>query len=287
MIEREWKTEYNIGCDYVDAAHRKLFNILWKVLDLISERDYEKHKHACIESIKFLYNYTATHFTEEEKYMQEIGYVGYEAHKKVHEEVKNEIVPMHDRALQESNYSKEKVREFVGFFSGWLTGHILVMDKAITDSTLRKINALDISVNEKIIKEIADFSQRFSEYRLTVVGQTYDNCVYEDAIYYELTYGDVIVLFMVQNGSVKKIVSEMTGKTVEVIDKSVLISFIQLMMYAGRMVYYSVSAEMTGKPDSHRLIASKDIAKLIENRNLTNYVEWNAENGNMAVWVFG
>ena len=62
-----------------------MFNILWRVIDLLSEQDYEKHKHACAEAIKFLYNYTATHFSEE-AYMQEIGYDGYEAHKRVHNE---------------------------------------------------------------------------------------------------------------------------------------------------------------------------------------------------------
>lgn len=48
--------------------------------------------------------------------MKEIGYAGYEAHRKVHEEIKNEVVPMHDKLLQESDYSKEAVREFLAFF---------------------------------------------------------------------------------------------------------------------------------------------------------------------------
>ena len=26
----KWKDEYNVGCDYVDQAHRKLFSILQK-----------------------------------------------------------------------------------------------------------------------------------------------------------------------------------------------------------------------------------------------------------------
>lgn len=285
MIEREWKKEYNVGCDYIDNAHHKLFKILWKVIDLLSERDYEKHKHACVEAIKFLYSYTATHFAEEEAYMREIGYAGYEAHKKVHDEIKNETVPMHDKTLQESDYSKESVREFLGFFTGWLTGHILVMDRAITDKSLDNINTSSISVNEKIIKEAENLSKRFSGYSITVSTQTYDNKIYEEAIYYELSYGDTDVVFMVENESVKKMIGEMLGKTIEVIDKAVLVSFIQFMMYVGRMVYYSVSSKIVSKPDNHRIIKSNDVKEYLEQRIVNNYVEWKAEAGNMAVFV--
>lgn len=285
MLEREWKEEYNVGCDYVDIAHRKLFKILWKVLDLLLEQDYEKNKHACKEAIKFLYNYTATHFEEEELYMKEIGYMGYEAHKKVHDEMKNETVPLHDMILQKSDYSKESVREFVGFFTGWLTGHILVMDKAITDHTLDKINASDISVSEKIIKEMDIFSKKILRYPLTVFSLMYDNKVYEESIYYELSYRNTDIVFMAEKGIVKKIVAEMIGETIEVIDKAVLISFIQLMMYAGRLIYYSVSSEIVSKPDCHRIVKSEDVKSLIEGKIIINYVEWKNIEGNMAVFV--
>lgn len=285
MIEREWKKEYNVGCDYIDNAHHKLFKILWKVIDLLSEQEYEKHKYACIEAIKFLYSYTATHFAEEESYMREIGYAGYEAHKKVHDEMKNETVPMHDKILQESNYSKESVREFLGFFIGWLTGHILVMDRAITDKSFNNINALPISINEKIIKAIDIFSKRFSGYPLTVSTQIYDNKVYEEAIYYELSYEDADIVFMVEKESIKKMIGEMAGKTIEVIDKPVLITFIQFMMHVGRMVYYSVNSKIVSKPNNHRLIKVNEVKEYLDKKTVNNYVEWKAEKGNMAVFV--
>lgn len=285
MLEREWKKEYNVGCDYIDNAHYKLFKILWKVIDLLSNREYEKHRHACLESIKFLYSYTATHFAEEEAYMREIGYAGYEAHKKVHDEIKNETIPMHDKTLQESNYSKESVREFLGFFIGWLTGHILVMDRAITDRSLDDINASSNSVNEKIIREIENFSERFLGYPLTVSSQTYDNKIYAEAIYYELSYEDADIVFMVENESAKKMIGEMLGSTIEVIDKAMLVSFIQFMMNVGKMVYYSVSSKIVSKPNNHRIINVNDVKEYLDQKIVNNYVEWKAEKGNMAVFV--
>lgn len=285
MIEREWKSEFNVGCDYIDNAHQKLFKILWKVMDLLSEREYEKQKHACKEAIKFLYSYTVTHFAEEEAYMREIGYEGYEAHKKIHDEMKNETVPMHDKVLQEGDYSKESVRNFVGFFIGWLTGHILVMDKAITGKTFDDVNTSNISVNDKIIKEIENFSNRFFGYSYTVSTQKYDNNVYEKAIYYELSYEDTDIVFMVENGCVKAMIGEMLGKTIEVIDKAVLVSFIQLMMYVGRAVYYSASTKIVSKPNSHRIIKVNEVREYLEKKTVTNYVEWETGTGNMAVFV--
>lgn len=173
----------------------------------------------------------------------------------------------------------------MGFFTGWLTGHILVMDRAITDKPLDNINESPITVNEKIIKEIENFAKRFSGYPLTVSTQTCDNKVYGEAIYYELSYEDTDIVFMVENGSVKMMIGEMLGKTIEEIDKAVLVSFIQLMMYVGRLVYCSVSSKMIGKPTNHRIIKMDDVKEYIEKKTVSNYVEWKAEKGNMAVFV--
>lgn len=285
MLERDWKEEYNIGCDYVDTAHKKLFGILWKVMDLLAEQDYEKNKYACVEAIKFLYNYTATHFAQEEAFMREIGYSGYEAHRKVHEEIKNQTVPMHDKVLTESDYSKEAVREFIAFFTGWLTGHILVMDRAITDSSFEDINEANISVTEKIIKDIEGFTNRFCNYRFMLSTLSYDGNIYEDAVYYKLTYEAEELLFMTQSEVVKKMVGQMAGKSIESIDKAALISFIQLMLYAGRLVYYSLSAKIADKPESHSIIAAKDAKAYIENKKISNYVEWEAADGKIAIFV--
>ena len=138
MEEMKWKDEYNVGCDYVDKAHQKLFSVLRKVEALLEQNDYNKNRFACVETIKFLYDYTKTHFAQEEAFMRETGYSGYEMHKKLHDNLRDVTVPALDTDLRQNDYSKESVAQFIGVFTGWLAGHILVEDKAITGRAVSK-----------------------------------------------------------------------------------------------------------------------------------------------------
>lgn len=133
----EWKKEYNVGVDYIDNAHKKLFGVLRKTIQLISDEDYEKNKHACIEAIKFLQNYTATHFEQEEGYQRSINYKGYETHKKLHDNLRYTVLPHLAHELDIADYGRESIEEFLAIFAGWLAGHILIEDRAITGKLSR------------------------------------------------------------------------------------------------------------------------------------------------------
>ncbi len=63
----EWKDEYNLGNDEIDAQHRKLFKIANAAL---SEADREGVHWMIME----LLQYTRQHFHDEEEYMKKIGY---------------------------------------------------------------------------------------------------------------------------------------------------------------------------------------------------------------------
>ncbi len=286
MQDREWKKEYNIGCDYVDSAHRKLFGILWKVIDLISQQKYEKNKHACMEAIKFLYSYTATHFAEEEAFMKEIGYDGYEEHKKIHDKVKNEVVPMHDKALQESDYSKEAVKEFVGFFIGWLTGHILIEDKAITDDTIKLIStSTKLTVSEKIVKDICLLMDEITDCKLNASKKAYEGRVFKEAVYYEMSFDTTHILFMAENSLIRKMVGDVVGEEIAEVDKAVLVSYLQMMQDVGKAVCRCVNDAEAGKTDKHKLVQTQDVLKHLEENKLTNYVLFETDCGNMEVFV--
>ena len=126
----EWNDRFNIGVEVVDKAHQKLFSIVGKLIEL--NEDEEKQQHACREGIKYFKNYTIKHFAEEEAYMQSIDYQGYAVHKKLHDNMCNNTIPALEQELEEQNYSKESVRHFLGICIGWLTGHVMIEDHAIT-----------------------------------------------------------------------------------------------------------------------------------------------------------
>lgn len=133
MNEVKWNNHYNIGVDSIDKSHQKLFSIVGKLIAL--NEDKTKQQHACREGIKYFKNYTIKHFADEESYMKTLHYIGYDLHKSLHDDLKLNTLPALEKELEEQNYSTESVRHFLGICVGWLNGHIMIEDYAITGRT--------------------------------------------------------------------------------------------------------------------------------------------------------
>ena len=97
MQQIQWQDRFCIGVDIVDQAHRRLFTIVQKIMDLYVERHEDKF--ACVEGIKYFKAYALKHFAEEEAYMREIGYAGYAHHKRLHDRMRRETLPALEREL--------------------------------------------------------------------------------------------------------------------------------------------------------------------------------------------
>lgn len=134
--EIKWNDRFNIGVDSIDQAHQKLFSIVGKLVAL--NEDEAKQRHACQEGIKYFKNYTLKHFADEEAYMQSIGYSGYAMHKSLHDNMRDKTLPALEAELGEQGYSVESVQHFLGICIGWLNGHIIVEDRAITGKNANK-----------------------------------------------------------------------------------------------------------------------------------------------------
>lgn len=130
LKEVKWNDRFNLGVDKIDQAHQKLFSIVNRLIDL--NKDSEKQQHACREGIKYFKSYALKHFAEEELYMQSIQYPGYEMHKKLHENLRDNTLPTLEDELEAQDYSVESVQHFIGICIGWLNGHIMIEDRAIS-----------------------------------------------------------------------------------------------------------------------------------------------------------
>lgn len=136
--EFEWKDEYNIGVDIIDNAHRQLFRIVSRVINNFSDKDFEKNKMTCVEALKYLKSYTVKHFAEEEEYQLKINHPGYSVHKKIHDNMREVVVPALEKDVVSKNYSKESLENFAGVCAGWLTAHVMIEDRAIAGSVSSK-----------------------------------------------------------------------------------------------------------------------------------------------------
>lgn len=128
----EWSDDYSIGVKAIDDAHRQLFSIVGRIIKNFMDNNFEKNKMTCIEAIKYLKSYSIKHFAEEEAYQLSIGYHGYKMHKKVHDNMRNVVIPSLEREVTSQGYSMESMEHFVGVCAGWLAAHVLIEDQAIT-----------------------------------------------------------------------------------------------------------------------------------------------------------
>lgn len=107
----------------------------------------------CIEALKYLKNYAVKHFAEEEAYQLSIGYHGYKMHKKVHDNMRDVVIPALEREVTTSGYSMESMEHFAGACAGWLAAHVLIEDQAITGRVQSKWRNLpDDSGTDKLEK---------------------------------------------------------------------------------------------------------------------------------------
>lgn len=134
--EIKWNDRFNIGVDSIDTAHRRLFSIVGKLISL--NEDETKQQHACREGIKYFKSYTIKHFEDEEAYMRSINYPNLAIHKSLHDSLRDKTLPALEEEMAEQDYSRESVQHFLGICVGWLNGHIMVEDRAITGKNPHK-----------------------------------------------------------------------------------------------------------------------------------------------------
>ena len=151
-----WQEEYNIGVEAIDRDHQRLFKIINKLFTLRQEG--KNSQWACQESIKFFRTHALNHFAAEEAYMKSIGYEGLEEHQRLHRGFRESTLPVLERELERTQYAPEAVDHFLGVCAGWLIGHTLTEDQAITGRKIRRWENLlpeeEQAAMEKVIVQL-------------------------------------------------------------------------------------------------------------------------------------
>lgn len=131
-----WHDRYKIGVEFIDREHKQLFSTMDKLLRL--SEDEEKSEWVCREGVKYLKNHTLEHFEHEESYMRSINYDSYEIHKRLHDNFRNDTLPALEQELEDTQYSVESIRHFLGVCIGWVIAHTSTEDLAIAGRTKSK-----------------------------------------------------------------------------------------------------------------------------------------------------
>lgn len=184
-----WEDRLNIGVDIIDQEHKKLFKIINKLFAY--GEDEEKSQWVCREGVKYFRDHAMKHFADEEEYMQSIHYSGLHIHKRIHEDFRDTILPALQQELDETDYSEDAVSHFLGVCTGWLLGHTMVEDRAITGEAVSQWEGLlseeiQTAMREAILQQLHDLFQLDSK----VLSESYGGEKFGKGIYYRIIYSN-------------------------------------------------------------------------------------------------
>lgn len=120
----EWDVSLLLGNEIIDKQHVQLFTLFERLRGVSSGPGKDAECATCISE---LLKYIDTHFSEEEAFMQSIGFDGLEAHKVLHTEFVDRVRDYTDACG--SGYTP--YADMVEFLVKWLTEHIMGEDRKI------------------------------------------------------------------------------------------------------------------------------------------------------------
>ncbi len=128
----DWTNDFETGIVQVDDQHRKLVEIVNK-FDEAAKRG--KGSRVMNEILTDLLSYTAEHFVDEEKLMEDAEYPKLKQHKSQHRQLLQKVERLQFEFDQQGKRITVEVREFLKY---WLINHILKEDKAYVPTLMQK-----------------------------------------------------------------------------------------------------------------------------------------------------
>ncbi|EKU70986.1 bacteriohemerythrin [Selenomonas sp. F0473] len=125
-MKYEFTDDYLTGIDSIDAEHRRLFDLTNECYELVMEDAAEDKYDKIVELLNELRAYAATHFANEEAYMEKINYDKRFSERYQHLRF---IQKLDSLALDDIDENQqEELLKILDFLARWLTGHIKNMD---------------------------------------------------------------------------------------------------------------------------------------------------------------
>ena len=114
----KWDASMDTGIQLIDNDHKKLISL---INQLQNASHYKVDDYIIDQTMDELINYTKYHFEREEFLMRSNQYPGYEAHKKLHE---NMISKMSECMEKYKSNPDNTIDDALNFLKNWLINHI-------------------------------------------------------------------------------------------------------------------------------------------------------------------
>lgn len=122
-----WSEKFVLGVDAIDNEHQKIVTMINSLIALVNEGDQEKF----IPTLDGLLSFAVEHFDNEEQYMASIHYPELNSHRRIHENLKNQLAQYRKQA---GTKDFDQVK-FIRFVQSWLLSHILGVDSKYVEHT--------------------------------------------------------------------------------------------------------------------------------------------------------
>lgn len=127
MSKLAWDDSFSVHNSTIDSQHQKLFDYVNEFDAAVASGADTKTLLAVIEKVL---DYTAYHFSEEEKLMEKGGYPEIERHKLLHKQLIEKAVSARDQIASGLDNAAIDTQNFLSF---WLKSHIRGVDTRYTD----------------------------------------------------------------------------------------------------------------------------------------------------------
>lgn len=119
----KWLPEYSVDIKAIDAQHQELVGILNRLFLAVANHEGDK---VIVGILDALTDYTRTHFSLEERLMEQAEYPDLEMHKREHTKFIDQLERLRKKHLVDA---KPIYYEMLGFLKTWLKDHIQGVDK--------------------------------------------------------------------------------------------------------------------------------------------------------------
>lgn len=291
-IKIMWDSRYNLGIEEIDREHQRLFAIIRKIVGLIENGEEGKAQHACREGVKFLKNYTLIHFAHEEGFMNSLNYGGYERHKRIHDDLKKNVLPAMEEELEKHQYDAETVRHFLGICTAWLTVHIKVEDQAIVNRETEKRMQLETgSLEVRFEKALVEIIRNMHELEVEIISEHYTGWDFGKAIFHELIFtdekGEVIqIIFALEQKLIFSLAQKRLGIETEQMNAFLLGAVKEILRGLGSQIGFYMGVEDRYKSRSGVMLSTGEIADIFNHRTIHYSKLFKTPLGNFACSVY-
>lgn len=127
----EWKKEFCIGIEEIDAQHEKLFEIGNNIHNLFMQSKDDDVFDELVAEIDELKNYTVYHFDTEENLFKKYAYPESEAHIKEHRAFIDYLESINIFEMDENQ--EKSIADILKFIAKWIFKHISNTDIKYVD----------------------------------------------------------------------------------------------------------------------------------------------------------